>query len=265
MSLSQRLDRFPTASRRQQDPAAPGEPRLPAGGKGGHPVDSSEGRVEILPPELEVDRGLLEGHERAELLDPVVQSADRVLDPARGGKGLRALDVEVGLGRRGERDRAGVFGGGFPAFPELRENARERGSTLGVVRSPREESFQHPPGGLVPVRIGEGHPASEVRFGERRIEPSGPLEVRQSRSGLAVKPIELASFQVETRVVRALRDPARRRGDLIAEVTVGGSDRRKKEHSDRGGKDASPLTPVRRFVGQNAIVAPLRACWIGSI
>ena len=98
-----------------------------------------------------------------------------------------------------------------------------------------------------------------------KVEEAARLEEAEVRQAVDVLSVEGVARSVSALSIQVSKALAEVSGDLIAEVTVGGSDRRKKEHSDRGGKDASPLTPVRRFVGQNAIVAPLRACWIGSI
>jgi hypothetical protein len=93
----------------------------------------------------------------------------------------------------------------------------------------------------MPVRVGQRPAAPQIRFGEGGIEPRRAVIVGESRDDLAVEPVQLASLEIQPRVVRTLGDPIRRRGDLIVQVAVGGDESRKEQESDRGpGADRDP-------------------------
>lgn len=180
-----------------------------------------------------MDRGLLQGSERTELRDPFVQTADRFVDPVRGGESRGALDVNVRLRRRREPEGARELDACLRAPSELHQDAREREPSFGVVRLLCEKAAQGAPRRFMPVRVGQRPAAPQIRFREGRIELRRAVIVGESRNDLAVEPVQLASLEIQPRVVRALGDPIRRRDDLIVEVAVGGDESRKEQESDR--------------------------------
>ena len=71
-----------------------------------HPVETGEGRGGTVARRLEIDGVELQRHERSELVDPVVEPPQRVVQVsvAGGGQRLRALDVVLRPWLRQERD-----------------------------------------------------------------------------------------------------------------------------------------------------------------